>query len=401
MVGGPGAGPYAADRLGPRDVGQGTENGGALWVLPSPVLQLAEPARSQRVCRVASIFTNGLLGFSHAQATNYSNTLVMGGTPGASRVLVVLVDRDGNCSKYDRIKGFAYSDTGVRDMGHSVSFDNQLAYFGSPLADNSQQSHEAKLGRLYVKAYCFPNHYMEIRSGASSGPAIRQCTPCDAGYSSHGGSSTFYTGAQPCDKCPVAGVPVNSQWIRGAGCEWQCKEGYFGDACEVCSEFQTRRGRVLPANAFWVDGHSTCFWQCGTGFVQRPDFCEPPPVPDPVSPVVLHSPTASAAVATFFQPFSAHSAALLAFRFHLLLNATEATPDAVAALGTVRVLPFASAAAAPAADVAVFEAATGLGPANGTLLSVLVPDLLARSTCVLPACCPPRAARCRAIGVLF
>ena len=366
--------------MGSRDVGLGTENGGALWVLPSPVLQLPEPARSARVCRVASIFTNGKLGFSHAQATNFSTTLIMGGTPGASRVLVVRVDRDGNCSKYDRIKGFAYSDTGARDMGYSVAFDNQLAFFGSPLADNSQQGPDAKIGRLYVKAYCFPNHYMEIRSGASSGPAVRQCTPCNAGYFSHGGSSTFFTGGQPCELCSSAGVPINSEWVRGAGCAWRCKQGYFGNACELCSVYQEGRGKVLPAHAHWVDGHSSCFWQCDVGFVQRPDHCEPPPVPDTIADVVLHSPGASAATATFFQPFSAHNAALLAFRFHLLLEATEASEAAVVAFGTVRVLPFATAVPASPADVAVFEAETGIGAGNGTLVSVVVPDMLAKST---------------------
>ena len=90
------------------DVGSGAVGGGAMWVYPSPVTTPTVAQQRTRVCRVASIFTAGQLGHSNAQASSLMDVVVFAGMPGASRVLVIRVYSDGQCSKYDRIKGFAY-----------------------------------------------------------------------------------------------------------------------------------------------------------------------------------------------------------------------------------------------------------------------------------------------------
>ena len=58
----------------------------------------------------------------------------------------------------DRVVGFSLS--AEQDVGSAVAYDSvvETLFFGSPSADNSGIRSQSP-GRMYVKAYCFPNRF--------------------------------------------------------------------------------------------------------------------------------------------------------------------------------------------------------------------------------------------------
>jgi hypothetical protein len=68
------------------------------------------------------------------------------------------------------------------------------------------------------------------------------------------------------DQCdPCQSKPVQSVWVIGSNCNFACNFGYFGNNCQSCSAFKFASGTSSPANAYWVDGASTCDWACNSG----------------------------------------------------------------------------------------------------------------------------------------
>ena len=66
-----------------------------------------------------------------------------------------------------------------------------------------------------------------------------------------------------CDQCQSK--PVHSSWIPGSNCKYVCNFGYFGNTtCLPCSDYKFAIGESSPAYSFWVNGASTCDWQCNS-----------------------------------------------------------------------------------------------------------------------------------------
>jgi hypothetical protein len=82
------------------------------------------------------------------------------------------------------------------------------------------------------------------------------CTfSCNLGYSK---------GDSQCDLC--LSKPVHSSWILGSNCEYICNFGFFGNrSCLPCSDFKFSTGESSPAHSYWVNGASTCDWECNSG----------------------------------------------------------------------------------------------------------------------------------------
>lgn len=324
VVGAPGAGPFTW--LKPRDVALGSTGSGATWVFPSPLTPgplrdaahnaSAQPSDHQplqtRFCRVAFQFAGGEYGYSITQSSLRDDTLVLGGAPGSPHVLVTRVSAKGEgvCEKTDRIAGFSYESSDLR-LGHALSFDNELMFFGDPVALNTPGGSPARPGRLYAKAFCFPNRYIDITYRYTNAPAVRECFDCPAGkYSAGEGNTIFKSSCRACDGTK----PEHAHYEEGLGCEWICDDTYYGDDCLECSQHKGPAHPDLPAHAHWVDGELTCEWDCNEGYLLAGDQCNPPPPPDPVQGAMMHNVTGSTAIITFFAPASVSYAAIVSLR---------------------------------------------------------------------------------------
>jgi hypothetical protein len=73
----------------------------------------------------------------------------------------------------------------------------------------------------------------------------------------------YFKSASQCDPCQSK--PVHSSWILGSNCKFVCNFGYFGSNCLPCSDFKFASGVSSPAHSYWVNGASTCDWECNSG----------------------------------------------------------------------------------------------------------------------------------------
>lgn len=390
VVGAPFANQFLQTQLGPKDKYSGGTNGGAIYLFRTPetVGSMDQQLLTQRICRVASMASNWHLGWSLAQDSMRDHTVVWAGAPQSNQAFVVLFTHSAErCEGWDRITGFRI--TSERDIGHSLSLAQETGYIGSPTASNSLLSSLATDGRLYVKYYCFPNRYA-FRPDARSN--LMECADCPAGRYSHG-AGTF---SGSCLACSTSQVPSNSEWIPGWGCKWRCQDGFFGPNCDPCSAYMLteaglaeaaeRGDPLLPADAHWVDGAPTCYFECDVGF--RFDNvtveCIPPPVPGDIRGVYAAAKSASTALATFVLPYIVPYSTFVSVRGDCVGDPLDGSPDTAvefeAGFDVVRAATTAEAAALAVhlelaeADDPLEEAAAAL---PGETVSVLLRGLYA------------------------
>ena len=102
-------------------------------------------------------------------------------------------------------------------------------------------------------------------------PQIRTCTQCPLGRYSAGGSVTLPS----CLACGNAAQrPGNSVWqpsTPSSACTWRCNTGFFGIACQACSDYRAGTGgdALLPSGAAWLNGLNSCVWDCQLGFTRN------------------------------------------------------------------------------------------------------------------------------------
>lgn len=276
VVGAPRGGPFTPPYS--PDGGAGTAGGGAVFVFASPAGSMGggvysaqtTPAgivagRLRAVCGRAGTSAQGGLGTSVDQDVSEGATVVAAGQPYVNLVLMIAVSGGDVCVAREQVGGFRT--TTEHDTGVALGFYGEMLYFGSPTASNSQISRLAAPGRLYTKAFCFPNRYLLPVS--LQRPYYKICGWCATGSGSVGGSLSS------CSAC--AGLPPGARW-SGHGCSaWVCNAGYFGPLCVVCSSFMVNA--TLPARAHWVDGVAACTWVCDVGFIAAGQDCQPPAPP--------------------------------------------------------------------------------------------------------------------------
>ena len=224
-------------------------------------------------CRATSAITGSRFGSSLTAdvSPNGEHLAIWSGAPNSNRVITISVGTvSRSCSLSTSLFGFRI--TTEVDIGTAVTLNDEMGYFGSPSADNSLINQFAVRGRLYVKAWCFPNRFI---NSAISTSYSRRCSSCAVGFFSRGEDVSM------CFSCPST-KPANSVWILGAGCVWTCSPGFFGPNCLPCSTLMGTKTNpstyalslaasfLLPANAQWVDDSSvysasniqTCAWSC-------------------------------------------------------------------------------------------------------------------------------------------
>jgi len=271
---------------------------------------------------------------------------------------------------------------GPKDFGHALGYAQQLMYIGAPLARNLQQTQNARTGRLYVKAYCLPNHYIIHRTTAHVGPTIRECFPCPSGFTSVGGSTAGTSSHHGCDRCPA--IPQHAEFVPdGHGCGHVCLHGFFGADCVTCSALQAQANVTLPPHAKWVDGEATCRWACIDHFFLQDGVCRPPPVPTQVKAAFAASPGPSSVTVTFGY-VATMSAPLVAVRFGLAVVSSSVSHSVVAAQAATRTLLADDVRVASPTEIDAFSSGTGLSVGNRTIWTAVVPQLV--SSTVYAAC---------------
>jgi hypothetical protein len=290
------------------------------------------------VCAPSAPLNVSSMGATLAVSSQLDDTIIVAGAPLRNNVFMVLISEDGvnstgvvrntTCGIADRLLGFSI--TTERDVGSCVSFDSEMAYFGSPSADNSAATGSLSRGRMYAKGYCFPNRYLKANTVT---PHVRTCFACPSGRFSRGGGA----GAIGCGACPnTAAKPSRSAWNAAPVCTWTCNVGYFGPSCAVCGDFRANSSvPLLPPNASWISNSAACVWDCNAGFTRNASvmslaamaalpvdglplvdpavtYCIPPPPPGSVQYLRLSSiVTPSSLYVTFIDPVRVDTAALL------------------------------------------------------------------------------------------
>lgn len=239
-------------------------------------------------CRATSTIAGSRFGASITadESQNGENLVVWSGAPNANRVFAMSIGTvSRSCSLSTTLLGFRV--TSEVDIGTAVALNDEMGYFGSPSADNSLINPIAVRGRLYVKAWCNPNRFINF---AISSSYSRKCTPCSAGFFSRGED------VSSCFACPST-KPLNSVWIAGAGCVWTCSPGFFGPSCLPCTTLMgtpinptpyalsLSSSFLLPANAQWIDDsnvYSTsniqvCAWSCDFSYSVNSSLIIPVP----------------------------------------------------------------------------------------------------------------------------
>jgi hypothetical protein len=194
------------------------------------------------------------MGFSLAQASNGADTIVLAGAPGENLVYAILLRPvEGKCSVMNVLAPML-SDMSVSDMfGHSVAFVEQFVVIGSP-GYNRYFKPEVD-GLLFSAAFCFPGYTPQPSMLAGTDEFYDVCRLCGPSQTSEGGR------AEACTPCQVT-IPPNS--VLNYGCSFKCLEGFFGDKCQKCSEYNANAYK--PENSHWKDGAPECKWECDGGY---------------------------------------------------------------------------------------------------------------------------------------